>query len=341
MASELKALDPGGPQTPSIEAFKLSMQSLELGITERLKERTDSESSDSPKALCSRCQIVSEKIQQTISNFANDPNSGNAASRDSPANVFLATLPEIFTQGDCPLCSLITKQFLRSKRREIYENLCSLELQIEDMTIEEVAPLAYSPEDDSEDWIQEMQSTSVQISVGTLAVDGTLSLWWPETIADEVDGGPVQLPMIAEDHRTLFGSPKPWVLLPSIPGQKKRDIAMYHEVFQICMLEHKNCIQPTSSTLPARLIDVESMKVVRVMVSEQPSYFALSYVWGRSPFLLLERSNEGLLSRNGSLAIQDLPQTILDATTITRQFGYRYLWVDALCILQDDFDDRG
>lgn len=30
----------------------------------------------------------------------------------------------------------------------------------------------------------------------------------------------------------------------------------------------------------------------------------------------------------------ELAKTIQDAITITRQFGIRYLWVDALCILQ-------
>lgn len=40
-----------------------------------------------------------------------------------------------------------------------------------------------------------------------------------------------------------------------------------------------------------------------------------------------------------SLDIQDLPLMFQDAVTITRLLGIRYLWIDALCIIQDDHQD--
>lgn len=34
-----------------------------------------------------------------------------------------------------------------------------------------------------------------------------------------------------------------------------------------------------------------------------------------------------------------MPQTFQDAIALTRSFGMRYLWIDSLCIIQDDQQD--
>ncbi|KAL8879771.1 MAG: hypothetical protein Q9198_002681 [Flavoplaca austrocitrina] len=39
------------------------------------------------------------------------------------------------------------------------------------------------------------------------------------------------------------------------------------------------------------------------------------------------------------IVINDLPLTFQDAVNITRNLGYQYLWIDSLCIIQDDPDD--
>lgn len=37
--------------------------------------------------------------------------------------------------------------------------------------------------------------------------------------------------------------------------------------------------------------------------------------------------------------LEEMPRTLLDAVTVTRDLGIRYLWIDALCIIQDDLLD--
>jgi hypothetical protein len=38
--------------------------------------------------------------------------------------------------------------------------------------------------------------------------------------------------------------------------------------------------------------------------------------------------------------LEDLPQTIQDAIEVTRGMRMKYLWVDALCIVQDSEEDK-
>ncbi|CAG8949490.1 hypothetical protein HYFRA_00007720 [Hymenoscyphus fraxineus] len=90
---------------------------------------------------------------------------------------------------------------------------------------------------------------------------------------------------------------------------------------------------------PLYLIDTVEHCIVASSDDAQ-EYVALSYVWGQTQSL---RNNTKIcrkLLRKGSLLdgefSQLLPQTIKDAISIVRILGKRYLWVDALCILQDD-----
>ena len=90
-----------------------------------------------------------------------------------------------------------------------------------------------------------------------------------------------------------------------------------------------------------RVIDVVGNKVIPAVPGCR--YFALSYVWGESALLPRRaaalKSNIAKLGEEGGLATLDLPQTIQDAITLTERLGERYLWVDALCIVQDDLED--
>lgn len=65
------------------------------------------------------------------------------------------------------------------------------------------------------------------------------------------------------------------------------------------------------------------------------NYIALSYCWGTaeaSRTLITEEST--LQDRKRGIRMADLPRTISDAVKITRKLSVRFLWVDALCIIQ-------
>jgi hypothetical protein len=105
----------------------------------------------------------------------------------------------------------------------------------------------------------------------------------------------------------------------------------------------------SSPFMPTRLIDIghHASAIPRLVLSssiretEQLKYAALSYCWGseedaKSQFKTEEASLE---DRCIGLPIELLTPTTKDAIATTRAIGLRYLWIDALCIIQDDKDD--
>lgn len=95
-------------------------------------------------------------------------------------------------------------------------------------------------------------------------------------------------------------------------------------------------IDPAPSII---LIDVDRLHLVQVTQPER--YVALSYVWGRLPNVLETTKDNFLqLQQGGALDSQTwasrLPLTVRDAMYFTKLMGEHYLWVDRLCIIQDD-----
>jgi len=91
------------------------------------------------------------------------------------------------------------------------------------------------------------------------------------------------------------------------------------------------------------LIDVHRMCLAISTMSSAPPYVALSYRWGdpeRST--QCRQGNLAMMTASGGLMSKDvvLAPTIRDAITFTREVGFRYLWVDALCIVQDDYKQK-
>jgi hypothetical protein len=94
-----------------------------------------------------------------------------------------------------------------------------------------------------------------------------------------------------------------------------------------------------------RLIDVKQKCIVKAPKDKSPEYVALSYVWGTDEMkretgmepVLLQRENiERTAAGEMTSLPKKLPKTIEDAIRLTRLLGYQFLWLDALCIVQDD-----
>ncbi|KAI9738716.1 MAG: hypothetical protein M1834_008221 [Cirrosporium novae-zelandiae] len=89
-----------------------------------------------------------------------------------------------------------------------------------------------------------------------------------------------------------------------------------------------------------RVIDVVRRCIVRIRLNTR--YVALSYVWGKAQPIILKKNTINSMQTDGSLSNDDKgpSQTIKDAIILTHMLGEQYLWVDALCIIQDDDTDK-
>lgn len=89
-----------------------------------------------------------------------------------------------------------------------------------------------------------------------------------------------------------------------------------------------------------RVIDVQRQCVVKA--PRACRYMALSYVWGGPQELQYTKITQLELERPNGLSIDDerLPRTIKDAMLLVSRFDERYLWVDSLCIMQDDAENK-
>lgn len=87
-----------------------------------------------------------------------------------------------------------------------------------------------------------------------------------------------------------------------------------------------------------RVVDVQDMAIVDLPA--ESDYLALSYCWAPEPYTMLTKTNLQALGKPRGLCDLGLAPTITDAITVTRELSERFIWVDSLCIVQDDGNDK-
>ncbi|KAK4205915.1 heterokaryon incompatibility protein-domain-containing protein, partial [Rhypophila decipiens] len=115
-----------------------------------------------------------------------------------------------------------------------------------------------------------------------------------------------------------------------------------------CLLNHTRCQRGSNGAepkLPTRLVDVSDperpfLQERHTLPRSRPNtqYVALSYCWGQGKKFRTLRDNYEIFKATG-IPCFDLPQTFKDAIHAAHSLGYQYIWIDALCIIQDDDGD--
>lgn len=250
--------------------------------------------------LCSRCRHIDFRVL-----FEQRGLSGsNSPDRTSIRFEQLHTVLE--REKSCAFCGLLARQMradndMSKVSAEILE-LCEFELEMLDEGPETGLML------------------QVQYSLDVLGEPRSFVIHWVE---------------FASDHATMI----PFNGLAIFPDRIGFEAC--NAWLSVCERRHPqlNRVAKPPKLSHLRLIDVDENCVA---VVELPCrYLCLSYVWGGVQQTSLNAKTRRILEGKNGLQSSSvsLSKTITDAIEAARRLGMRYLWVDALCIQQDDAQD--
>lgn len=124
------------------------------------------------------------------------------------------------------------------------------------------------------------------------------------------------------------------------------DLMLMRTWLSNCFLKHPKCKSTTSKGLPKRLLDVtafENSENIRLVESQDIAttndYVTLSYCWGPLANHPPSTRKGNLSDRMQRIRFDNLSLTFKDAVKVCRDLTQRYLWIDSLCIVQDDAAD--
>ena len=140
-------------------------------------------------------------------------------------------------------------------------------------------------------------------------------------------------------------------------------LGMIDRWLELCSGSHEDCLHKKDfeTPLPTRLLDLDGLperqdligygtdwrerfqEVLFKLVEPSPGstgqYVALSYCWGKHLAFKTTSKNLELHKEDGGISFTQLPRTLQDAVFLVRRMGFRYLWADCLCIIQDSVAD--
>lgn len=113
---------------------------------------------------------------------------------------------------------------------------------------------------------------------------------------------------------------------------------------ETCANKHGQCRNP-STFLPTRLVcvgsgpasDPEIRLVQGKDLPRDSRYLTLSHCWGG--YMPERLSTTNIEDFGQQIPFNTLSQTFQDAILVTRELNHQYIWIDSLCIIQDNLSD--
>jgi hypothetical protein len=159
--------------------------------------------------------------------------------------------------------------------------------------------------------------------------------------------GKVEVPTEYRRHKSRKAQPK---TVQPVVSQAPADIVKEYCTWKVikgwiadCVSLHSHSTAVENSVgdgRPSLLVDIQD----RCLIHTKPTflYAALSYVWGPSVGLLqcTRAKLKALMNKNALRGGGYTPLTIRDSMEVCRKLNLRYIWIDRLCIVQDDDELR-
>ncbi|KAE8823051.1 hypothetical protein PTNB73_10368 [Pyrenophora teres f. teres] len=134
------------------------------------------------------------------------------------------------------------------------------------------------------------------------------------------------------------------------PIDIKARSATIREWLTECKSHHSSCRKTLKSDIPlsARILAIQELgrenyivKLIstdRIDLHNEP-YLVLTHVWGGIEIRCKTTGDKVSLYQDIGINFDTLPKTFQDAVRVTAAIGFQYLWIDSLCIIQDDKGD--
>ncbi|KAK4947793.1 hypothetical protein LTR10_013301 [Elasticomyces elasticus] len=143
----------------------------------------------------------------------------------------------------------------------------------------------------------------------------------------------------------------PWSYLSVVEQQDTRTMQYYAnqilEWLETCIGTHEaaHCILPPNRLpewVPTRLLEIDDDNYQQIRIVETNNqaviYTAVSFCWGQDSIKTVTREKYDEIVKHG-MPWEDLLRIHRDAIELTYRLGFRHIWIDAMCIIQQDKTD--
>ncbi|KAI0177582.1 heterokaryon incompatibility protein-domain-containing protein [Pestalotiopsis sp. NC0098] len=110
-----------------------------------------------------------------------------------------------------------------------------------------------------------------------------------------------------------------------------------------CRKNKNNMNEALGARSPRRMLEIDArkewVKLVDFEAMKSQDYSALSYCWGNEPYKQLRATADTVPGLRAGIPTSELPATLRDAVILSTKIDIHYIWIDSLCIIQDDEED--